>query len=365
MQALSDALPIPAANDLSLYPLHAVQLPFVFDTAQLEAELNGIPETAWHSHYNSKEYEGAWGVAPLRSVAGHPDIIYATPGAGTKDFYKDTKYLDNCPYIRSIIALFKCPVGSVRLMRLGPGAKILPHCDDMGEGNVAEFRLHIPIRTNPGVQFMVDHKQVVMLPGTLWFADFGKEHAVHNNGAEERVHLVLDCKANEWLCNMINRAMEFDMIEHFLNKIGIPTTQETLEMDTFLPGVSIELGQIKYDRDKVLSPGDLLHEAGHIAVSLSRATMSGNVGEGKQDAMGEEIATILWSYAALRAIGLRDTSVFHEQGYKGQSDWHLDLMRSGTYNGLPLLEWMGLTAAPPKAAALGIEPFPHMIRWLR
>jgi hypothetical protein len=83
--------------------------------------------------------------------------------------------------------------------------------------------------------------------------------------------------------------------------------------------------------------------------------MGGNVGEGDPQAMGQEIATILWSYAALNAMKLPPEVIFHPNGYKGASDWHIENFTSGNYIGLPLLQWMGLAN----------EDFPAMQRWLR
>ena len=48
--------------------------------------------------------------------------------------------------------------------------------------------------------------------------------------------------------------------------------------------------------------------------------------------------------------------VFHPQGYRNASAWILDNFRQGTYPGLPLLVWMGLTIT---------EYFPGITRWLR
>lgn len=368
MELMTSAAPQTTASEIpSLYDRHAVKLPFTFDVAQLQAELAQIPAKAWQVHYNSKEYEGDWAVAPLRSVSGHPDIVYAVLGAAREGYYQNTIYLEQSPTMRSVIEQMKSPVGCVRLMRLGPGAKILEHSDDMGSDHFREFRLHLPIVTNPDVKFLVDGKRVNMQPGELWYADFGKKHKVDNDGDTERVHLVMDCMADDAMLKTINDAIEFEMIEQFLNGIGIPVAEGPIEGETFLPGVRIHNGTITYDRNMIASPGDLLHEAGHIAVSEHRDTISGNVGETQDNglAMGEEIAAILWSYAALKAIGLHEKSVFHDQGYKGNSDWHIKIMRSGQFNGLPLLEWMGMTASPAKAEKLGVPPFPHMLHWLR
>ncbi len=147
----------------------------------------------------------------------------------------------------------------------------------------------------------------------------------------------------------------------FLNGIGIKTRFQKIETKTFVPGLLIENGVLLIDREKLLYPGDLLHEAGHIAVvpSAERDTLSDVTGD------GNEIVAILWSYAAIKAIGLPEELVFHEEGYKGDSKWLIESFESENYIGLPLLEWMGFTADKQKAKLLGVPAFPHMLRWLR
>lgn len=150
-------------------------------------------------------------------------------------------------------------------------------------------------------------------------------------------------------------------MRQFLAEIGIPTRETELPADTFLPGILIQDGGLLIDPARLLYPGDLLHEAGHLAVTpaAERAQLSGNVMAGKpeqQGTDGDEIVAILWSYAAARHIGVPPEMVFHPAGYRGSSQWMLDNFRQGNYPGLPLLAWMGLTTN---------EDFPRMTRWLR
>jgi hypothetical protein len=147
----------------------------------------------------------------------------------------------------------------------------------------------------------------------------------------------------------------------FLEKIGIPVRMEKIEIKTFVPGITIEKGALLIDMEKLLYPGDVLHEAGHIAVTPTseRAQLSVVTGD------GEEISAILWSYAAAKEINIPEEIIFHPDGYKGESNWLIENFKNGNYIGLPLLEWMGLTAGKKKAEQLNISPFPNMIRWLR
>lgn len=349
-----------------MFARHAVRLPLLFDPERLQAELHAIQPEEWISHYNNKEYEGDWAVAPLRSVAGHPSVIYAVSGARLDGFYRNTPLLERCPYLKEVLSGFQCPVGAARLMRLGAGARILEHADDMGAAEYEEFRLHIPVQTNEAVSFWVDHKLVPMKPGELWYADFSLRHSVENNGSADRIHLVLDCVCNEWLGGMIRHSSEIEAIVSFLQKIGIQVASEKLEEDTFLPGLLIRNGGIVYDPEKLKYPGDMLHEAGHIAVAEETEQLTGNVAKGDNRVeMGLEIGAILWSYAASKAIGLPEDTVFHPHGYRGQSEWYIENFRQGNYIGLPLLEWMGMTCGPEKAAAKGVAPFPEMQHWRR
>ena len=151
-------------------------------------------------------------------------------------------------------------------------------------------------------------------------------------------------------------------MRQFLAEIGIPTQlADFSQADTFLPGILIEGGGLLIDAARLRYPGDILHEAGHLAVTpaAGRARLAGNIMAGQpaqHGTDGDEIVTMLWSYAACQAIGIPPEIVFHPDGYRGSSDWILDNFRQVIYPGLPLLVWMGLTTT---------TGFPTMTRWLR
>ena len=148
----------------------------------------------------------------------------------------------------------------------------------------------------------------------------------------------------------------------FLRDIGIGVELAELP-ESFLPGIGVERGRLLVDPSRLAYPGDLLHEAGHLAVMppSDRAGRVGNVG----DDQGEEIVAILWSWAALLHLRLSPDVVFHAAGYRGASRWFVKTFSAGEYPGLPLLQWMGLTLDADRAAERGVPPFPHMLRWLR
>lgn len=159
---------------------------------------------------------------------------------------------------------------------------------------------------------------------------------------------------------------EADVMFRFLSDIGIETEFRAIEEDTFLPGILIQSGRLIIDPDKLKYPGDVLHEAGHLAMvpKADRASLQGNVEPGPPS-QSLELGAILWSYAAAVHLGLDPAFVFHEAGYKGQSKWFIEQFQSGTYIGLPLLQWMGLTLDPQQASEKQVDPFPCMVKWLR
>lgn len=158
--------------------------------------------------------------------------------------------------------------------------------------------------------------------------------------------------------NTKNHQQILEKIIHFLHSIQIPVVEATLSKDTFLPRISIKGDTILIDSEDLKYPGDLLHEAGHIAVTEKQ--LRPLIGTKKMDpnwpSAGDEIATILWSYAAARHLDLDLHVVFHSGGYKEDNQWIIDEFNNQTYTGLPLLEWMSLCTK---------EEFPVMKKWLR
>ena len=157
-------------------------------------------------------------------------------------------------------------------------------------------------------------------------------------------------------------------IAEFLNEIGLETVPQKLDGDTFLSGILIENGKIFVDESRLVYPGDLLHEAGHLAVTQKnlRALLSDEIklpGEFDIDAI--EASAIAWSYAAALYLGLEPRVVFHAGGYKGNSESLVLSFNLGVYIGVNTLENARMTATGENARQLGVEPYPQMLKWLR
>lgn len=160
---------------------------------------------------------------------------------------------------------------------------------------------------------------------------------------------------------------ELKKIINFLEEIKINTIEKELDDTTFLPGLSLGPDCIYIDFSKLKYPGDILHEAGHLAVTPSEERKHIGTDNMPKDwpTQGDEIGAMLWSFAASHHLDLSLDVVFHPNGYKGSSDWLIDSYKNGNYIGLPFLEWAGLTLGNDRAILENKEPFPIMQQWLR
>jgi hypothetical protein len=156
-------------------------------------------------------------------------------------------------------------------------------------------------------------------------------------------------------------------IARFLNEIGIQTVSARLISETFLPGVLVAGGKLLVDEERLAFPGDLLHEAGHLAVAPAelRDKLNDEVIVPGVNLGVLESQAILWSYAASVHLGIDPRIVFHEGGYRGKSENLLFSFSLGVYAGLNGLEAAGMAFSESRARELGIEPFPIMQKWLR
>ena len=152
----------------------------------------------------------------------------------------------------------------------------------------------------------------------------------------------------------------------FLNSIGIPTTFRKIDSGSFLPGLLIAQGSIVIDKEALLHPGDILHEAGHIAVVPAdrRLLLDQQAIVESKERDTEEMMAIAWSYAACIHLEIDPHIVFHEEGYKGGGKSIVGNFQAGRFFGTPMLQWYKMTVEPKHAQA-GEPAYPQMLKWLR
>jgi hypothetical protein len=152
----------------------------------------------------------------------------------------------------------------------------------------------------------------------------------------------------------------------FVESIGIAVVEKELPETTFLPGITLGPNTIFIDYSKLKYPGDILHEAGHLAVTApeDRLLIGSDNMRASWPEMGDEITATLWSYAALTHLGFAPEFVFHKEGYRGGSQWFIDNFTKGKYMGLPLLQWFKMAHSDDDVLN-GKPAFPVMQNWMR
>ncbi|WP_144394759.1 hypothetical protein [Pleionea sediminis] len=153
----------------------------------------------------------------------------------------------------------------------------------------------------------------------------------------------------------------FDKILSFLKKVDIDFSLCSISETTFLPGMKIENGALLIDTERLEHSGDILHEAGHIAISTEeqRFSISGDAKDFGHSA-SDEMAAIAWSWAAIVHINLPPDVVFHPDGYKGGSNSIINAFQNGHGFGYPMLYSWYMCELPTQP-----NGFPKMLSWLR
>ena len=102
-----------------------------------------------------------------------------------------TAVLQLLPSLVPVLAAFDTPVGRTRMMRIAPGGEATAHVD-LNRYWWDRHRVHIPLRTDPRVEFRCGDDGVHMPAGSAWVFDTWRKHNVVNLSSSERIHLVFD-----------------------------------------------------------------------------------------------------------------------------------------------------------------------------
>ena len=159
-----------------------IQLPLLFDAAVLAQEIEALGESAWKPH--PQGFPGN-SMLPLLAVDGDPD------NEAFSGVMRPTAHLQRCPYLQQTLASFGATVGRTRLMRLAGQAEVTRHADQ-GYYWTERVRVHVPIVTQPTVQFECDGHSINMAAGECWIFDTWRQHRVLNDAVQSRIHLVCD-----------------------------------------------------------------------------------------------------------------------------------------------------------------------------
>ncbi|HZS47260.1 MAG TPA: aspartyl/asparaginyl beta-hydroxylase domain-containing protein [Blastocatellia bacterium] len=177
------------------------KLSLSFDASSLKEDVEKLGTEDWIQHFNTGYHDGGWDGIALRAIKDNRQSLYTGNNRGNQ--LSDTHSLQVCPYFQSVLGAFKCRISSARILRLKANSSIREHRDYNIGFDCGVIRIHIPIVTNPDVEFYLDGKQIIMNEGECWYLDISRPHRVNNLGKTDRLHLVLDCEVNDWLDEMI------------------------------------------------------------------------------------------------------------------------------------------------------------------
>ncbi len=179
-----------------------IRLPIRFCADTLAAEVRALPPHAWIPH--------------PQGFPGNEAVPLVTPGGrATNEFVGPmgpTDYLRHSPYLMEVMAAIGATWGRSRLMGLGAGAQVPEHVDNNYYWRT-HIRFHIPVVTNPDVDFTCGDETVNMAAGSAWIFDTFRKHQVQNRGTSQRIHLVCDTVGGERLWDLVDAARSGDLAE--------------------------------------------------------------------------------------------------------------------------------------------------------
>ncbi|HWW62574.1 MAG TPA: hypothetical protein VN181_14470 [Thermoanaerobaculia bacterium] len=148
--------------------------------------------------------------------------------------------------------------------------------------------------------------------------------------------------------------MTLERILSFIRSLGIDVHERAMTRDTLVPGIDIDNGALVFEAALLCKPADLLHEAGHIALTepAKRAQLGGTI----ESSAAEEVTAIAWTWAAAMHLGIEPADVFHTEVISGNGPTLLENFSSGHYVGVPMLQRWKLAVE---------SEYPRMRRWMR
>ncbi|MEM7497678.1 MAG: aspartyl/asparaginyl beta-hydroxylase domain-containing protein [Pseudomonadota bacterium] len=94
-------------------------------------------------------------------------------------------------FLDRIAAEEACELGRAKIVCLKAGKRVYPHID-RGEYYRVRGRYHFVLRSSAGSWMKAGDEEVRMAEGELWWFDNNATHEAHNDGDEDRIHMIFD-----------------------------------------------------------------------------------------------------------------------------------------------------------------------------
>jgi uncharacterized protein (TIGR03032 family) len=227
-------------------PREFIRLPFAFDAARLQHEVDAIEEAAWRPHP-----QGFRGNSALLLVASDGDPA----NDAIRGHQRETPLLRRLPYLRQVLSSFGSTLGRTRLMRIDEHEEVEPHCDVHYYWR-EHLRIHVPIRTDPAVEFFCGERSLHMAEGECWVFDTWRTHRVANPSGRRRIHLVADTRGSPALWERIEAALQ---------------DRGDVERVAFDPAREVELATEGDSMPVVMSPLEMADHAEAVVEEMRRS----------------------------------------------------------------------------------------------
>lgn len=220
----------------------AFKLPFAVDASRLaeDAErlvaLPALPQPGPH-------HKGEWMGIAFHSAGGAQSAAGSFPSL---EPYQFTREADQAPYLKQFLSSLPFPLEVARVLSLPAGGAIGTHVDFDTNFQFGLVRLHVPLQTNPDVEFLISGRYYQMQVGEVWYGDFSKPHQVANRGSEVRLHAVVDVEINDALLSLlpveyVQRQSELGPISKHREPLKASEDLGSFACRFFLPGTVLPL----------------------------------------------------------------------------------------------------------------------------
>ncbi len=96
-----------------------------------------------------------------------------------------------CHFLEDIAVAERSTLGRARIVCLPAGRRVYPHVD-RGAYYRARNRYHLVLRSAAGSWLRAGEEEIRMREGELWWFDNDQIHEAHNDGDQDRIHLIFD-----------------------------------------------------------------------------------------------------------------------------------------------------------------------------
>ncbi len=163
---------------------------------RMRHEVLTVPD-GWKAEYG--EYQsGGWWTLSLINASGQAGDVTITDCDPV-----ETTLLARMPVTRHLLRALGLRYMWVRLARLSPRSFLWEHRDYNELAEVERHRLHIPLLSNSSAFLVIGGTKVHLSPGRIWRLTPTYAHGVCNLLGPDRVHLILDCYADERLDELL------------------------------------------------------------------------------------------------------------------------------------------------------------------